>query len=32
MSRQLRVVIAVLFVAGWATNHFAALIPVLRDT
>lgn len=32
MSRQLRVVIVVLFVAGWATNHFAAIIPVLRDT
>lgn len=29
---QLRVVLVVLFVAGWATNHFAALIPVLRDT
>lgn len=32
MSRQLRVVLLVLFVAGWATNHFAAIIPVLRDT
>lgn len=29
---QLRVVLVVLFVAGWATNHFAALIPVLRET
>lgn len=32
MSRQLRVVLLVLFVGGWATNHFAAIIPVLRDT
>ncbi len=31
-SGQLRVVLVVLFVAGWATNHFAALIPVLRVT
>lgn len=29
---QLQVVLVVLLVAGWATNHFAALIPVLRDT
>ncbi|HWJ07796.1 MAG TPA: MFS transporter [Nocardioides sp.] len=32
MSRQLRVVLVVLFVAGWATNHFAAVIPVLRES
>lgn len=35
MSRTARssltVVVALLFVAGWATNHFAAMIPVLRD-
>ncbi len=31
-SGQLRIVLVVLFVAGWATNHFAALIPVLRET
>lgn len=31
-DRQLRVVVVLLFVAGWATNHFAAIIPVLRDT
>lgn len=24
-------VVTLLFVAGWATNHFAAMIPVLRD-
>lgn len=27
----LTVVVVLLFVAGWATNHFAAIIPVLRD-
>ncbi|NYI75478.1 MFS transporter [Nocardioides panzhihuensis] len=27
----LTVVASLLFVAGWATNHFAAMIPVLRD-
>lgn len=27
----LPVVVTLLFVAGWATNHFAAMIPVLRD-
>lgn len=27
----LTVVVALLFVAGWATNHFAAIIPVLRE-
>lgn len=31
-AAALRVVILLLFVAGWATNHFAAMIPVLRDT
>lgn len=30
-SGALTVVVALLFVAGWATNHFAAIIPVLRD-
>lgn len=25
------VVVALLFVTGWAANHFAAMIPVLRD-
>ena len=24
--------VALLFAAGWATNHFAAMIPVLRDS
>lgn len=28
---HLPVVVTLLFVAGWATNHFAAMIPVLRD-
>lgn len=28
---ELPVVVALLFAAGWATNHFAAMIPVLRD-
>lgn len=28
---DLPVVVALLFAAGWATNHFAAMIPVLRD-
>lgn len=32
MGRELRVVLVVLLVAGWATNHFAAIIPVLRET
>lgn len=27
----LAVVAVLLFVSGWATNHFAAIIPVLRD-
>ncbi len=27
----LAVVAALLFVSGWATNHFAAMIPVLRE-
>lgn len=27
---SLPVVVALLFVAGWATNHFAAMIPVFR--
>ncbi|QSR24470.1 MFS transporter [Nocardioides aromaticivorans] len=31
-GRELRVVLVVLLVAGWATNHFAAVIPVLRET
>lgn len=31
-NAQLRVVLVVLFVAGWATNHFASIIPVLRET
>lgn len=33
MARRggLPVVLALLLVAGWATNHFAALIPVLRE-
>lgn len=30
-SGDLPVVVALLFAAGWATNHFAAMIPVLRD-
>lgn len=28
---DLPVVVTLLFAAGWATNHFAAMIPVLRD-
>jgi hypothetical protein len=28
---ELPVVLALLLVAGWATNHFAAMIPVLRE-
>lgn len=28
----LTVVLVLLLVAGWATNHFAAMIPVLHDT
>lgn len=31
-GRSLRVVLFLLLVAGWATNHFAAIIPVLRET
>ncbi len=30
MSRSVRVVLLLLFASGWATNHFAAIIPVLR--
>jgi MFS family permease len=28
----LTVVVVLLFTAGWATNHFAAIIPVLRES
>lgn len=30
-GERLGVVLVVLLFAGWATNHFAAMIPVLRD-